>query len=332
MVQLLHFTCTTFLARRFGRGATKVHIPPPKGGYISCPTFCCPALVQKGGLMPVDFKYKLDTSSKKFECPNCGKKTFVKYRDEKGYFAPDEFGRCDREVNCGYLMIPENDKVIVEPKPREIKPIQYIDFDDAATTSSNFEDNNLIKFLVSKFGVDAVNDLILQYRIGIDQTFPSTRDWIIWWQFDVNGRCRSGKLMRYLADGHRDKSHGTTWYHKINPKYKGFEVTQCFFGEHLLPMFPTKKVAIVESEKTAVIASHFMPEYLWLASCSKTGLGYHKCKVLKNRNVTLFPDLGAFEDWRKKAQEYGWSMYTHMEKNATAEERAMGLDIADYLI
>lgn len=282
--------------------------------------------------MPVDFEFKLDTGSKKFECPNCGKKTLVKYRNQKGEYCADEFGRCDREFNCGYLMIPSNDKVIVEPKQREFKPVQFIDFNDAVSTSCNFQDNNLMLFLASKIGIDAVDHMIQEYRIGVDQTNPNTRDWIIWWQFDIEGRCRSGKLMKYLADGHRDKSQNTTWYHKVNPKYKGFEVTQCYFGEHLISQYPSKKIAIVESEKTACIASHFMPDYLWIASGSSTGLGYHKSKVLRNRHVTLFPDLGAFDVWNAKAQEYGWNISKVLEQKATEDEKKRGLDIADYLI
>ncbi len=282
--------------------------------------------------MPVDFKYKLDTSSKKFECPNCGKKTLVRYLDAKGNFAPDVFGRCDREVNCGYMMIPDSEMIIVEPKRTILKPVQYIDFEDAVTTSTGFLDNNLIKFLIDRIGLDATNLMVQEYRVGIDQTFPSTRDWVIWWQFDYDGMCRSGKLIKYKPDGHRDKQHGMTWYHKVNPKYKDFEVTQCYFGEHLLRDYPRKRVAIVESEKTACIASHFMPEYVWLASGSKGGLGYHKSKVLKNRNVTLFPDLGAYDDWKAKAQEYGWNISRVLEDQATEEERKQGLDLADYLI
>ncbi|MCY4781694.1 DUF6371 domain-containing protein [Sphingobacterium sp. UT-1RO-CII-1] len=281
--------------------------------------------------MAVDFKFKLDTSSKKFRCPNCGKKTFVRYRDEKGNYAADIFGRCDREVNCGYLNIPDNEKVIVAPKIQRRKKLMFIDYEDAVKTSTRFEENNLINFLVDKLGYDAVDAIVERYRIGIDQTFPTTQNWIIWWQFDVDDNCRSGKLMKYGPDGRRDKSQSSTWYHKVNPKYKGFEVTQCFFGEHLI-VGNQNKIAIVESEKTACIASHFMPEFIWLASGSLTGLGYHKCKVLKHRHVTLFPDLGAFDKWKVKASEYGWNISRALEDRATADERELGLDIADYLI
>lgn len=282
--------------------------------------------------MPVDFEYKLDRSSKKFECPNCGKKTLVRYVNINGEFLQGDFGRCDREINCGFLSIPNQEKVIVAPSAIVHKQIQFIDFNDAVATSCHLEDNTLIRFLISKIGFDATNEVIQNYRIGVDQTNPNTRDWIIWWQFDINGNCRSGKLMKYRSDGHRDKTHPSTWYHKVDPKYRSFEVTQCFFGEHLIQSFPNRKIAIVESEKTACIASHFIPDYTWLASGSLTGLGYEKCKVLKNRNVTLFPDLGAYDKWKEKANEYKFNISNALEQNCTDDQRSMGLDLADFLI
>lgn len=67
--------------------------------------------------------------------------------------------------------------------------------------------------------------------------------------------------------------------------------------------YPTKAVAIVESEKSALVASHFMPDFVWLA----TG-GIHGCfkadtvGVLKNHAVILCPDLGAKMVWQEKVQ------------------------------
>ena len=51
-----------------------------------------------------------------------------------------------------------------------------------------------------------------------------------------------------------------------------YNLKQCLFGEHLLSEIPTKPVAIVESEKSALVATHYMPEFIWLA----TG-GIHGC-------------------------------------------------------
>jgi hypothetical protein len=53
-------------------------------------------------------------------------------------------------------------------------------------------------------------------------------------------------------------------------------------------------VALVESEKSALIASHFLPQYLWIATGGKNGaFNKEAMSVLKNRQVLLFPDLGA---------------------------------------
>ena len=40
---------------------------------------------------------------------------------------------------------------------------------------------------------------------------------------------------------------------------KDWQLTQCLFGEHLLPQRPDKTVALVESEKTAIICAALMP-------------------------------------------------------------------------
>jgi len=52
-------------------------------------------------------RYYFDKSGKKFCCPACQKKTFVLYVDsEKGNYLSEQYGRCDRESNCGYFLLP----------------------------------------------------------------------------------------------------------------------------------------------------------------------------------------------------------------------------------
>lgn len=54
------------------------------------------------------YRYGLPKKAKKTECPGCGHaKTFTQYIDnETGELLPEEFGRCDRESNCGYHLSP----------------------------------------------------------------------------------------------------------------------------------------------------------------------------------------------------------------------------------
>jgi hypothetical protein len=57
------------------------------------------------------YQRTLDKSSKKFSCPNCTKRTFVKYVEiETGNYLADNFGRCDRESKCGYQAHPPTAK------------------------------------------------------------------------------------------------------------------------------------------------------------------------------------------------------------------------------
>jgi hypothetical protein len=61
-----------------------------------------------------------------------------------------------------------------------------------------------------------------------------------------------------------------------------------------------KTIAIVESEKTAIIATHFMSDFVWLAAGGMNGC-FNKDAVI-------------------------------LEDNATDEQKTNGLDIADFLL
>jgi hypothetical protein len=120
-----------------------------------------------------------------------------------------------------------------------------------------------------------------------------------------------------------------------------FEAKQCFFGEHLLSRYLNKPVAIVESEKTAIIASICKPEYLWLA----TG-GFYGCKwyvpdvyeVLRGRKVILFPDLKADQEWGLRAgtvrsSGIDISLFDLRNlPNVSQDDIEDGLDIGDFCI
>ena len=55
----------------------------------------------------MNYRYTLDKSSKKYNCPECGKKRFVLYIDEVAKeFAPLQYGICDRKSSCGYHLAP----------------------------------------------------------------------------------------------------------------------------------------------------------------------------------------------------------------------------------
>ena len=113
---------------------------------------------------------------------------------------------------------------------------------------------------------------------------------------------------------------------------------QCFFGEHLLATDKTYPVALVESEKTALISSYYLPQYLWLASGGKNGcFNENSLLALVKRSVVLFPDLGATAYWQSKIgmmrnNGIKVQLFDYLETNAPESERKEGYDIADYLL
>ena len=66
-----------------------------------------------------------------------------------------------------------------------------------------------------------------------------------------------------------------------------------------------KPIAIVESEKAAIIMSQCNSAFTWIAAGGSNGLTYEKCMVLKGLDVTLFPDQGKYKEWKNKAEEIG---------------------------
>ena len=91
---------------------------------------------------------------------------------------------------------------------------------------------------------------------------------------------------------------------------------------------------MVEAPKTAIIASLYFPNFVWLAAGGLTYLTVDRCKALEGRRVILWPDQKALEEWREKAKKLSagrWQVSDFLEKNATDEERSKGLDLADYL-
>ncbi|WP_183560620.1 DUF6371 domain-containing protein [Mucilaginibacter sp. SP1R1] len=244
----------------------------------------------------------------------------LKYYDAIGYLAK----RYNIEI--------ESDTVytIPERKVYQQLPASFIPVEHVTPTLGHPDDNNLFKYLCTKFPADIVAGRFQEYFIG------THRNWCIFWQVDARGGVRSGKYINYHPNGHRDKDSKTSWHHnstkEYKPLYPDFNLQQCLFGEHLVARYPRRPIAIVESEKTALIASLIIDKYTWLSCCMKGGLNASKLASVANRSITLFPDLGAFDEWRVKATEFNLNISDHIERIATDDDRGRGLDLADFLL
>ena len=282
-----------------------------------------------------DFKYKLEKyngRSTRFMCPSCKQAhEFTRYQDQetKEYVHPS-VGICNRRDRCGYHYTPSqyfrdhgtSYVSTIEVTPTPPRPIDYIP-EEVMTASLNTE-NNFIKYLRSLFETKSIINAIEKYHIG-----DTTDGKVIYWQVDREGKIRTGKAMQYdPSTSKRVKDNkAVSWMH--NQVKRDFNLKQCLYGLHLYDK--NKTTAIVESEKTAIIASLAMPQFTWMA----TG-GLQNTKLideLKGCKVILFPDLGeGFEAWTEYALQNGFKVSSFLQDRANDEDKANGLDLADYVI
>jgi hypothetical protein len=245
-------------------------------------------------------RYSLEKSSKKHHCPECTKKRFVRYIDkEVGEYLPEQYGRCDREMNCGYHLSPYKNgyaKAIWEGKNRgkagwgpqrpypEKKPLNKpelacIPDEVLRHTRAGYERNLFIQNLLTQvtfpFGVQDIEKVISLYHLGTVQngyrsgatTFPF---------IDVAGNVRAIQVKQF---DEQNRTIGTDFLHSIIDKHyhkknkplpdwlraynQNETKVSCLFGEHLLSKYPYNPIALVEAPKTAIYGTLYLgfPEH-----------------------------------------------------------------------
>lgn len=303
------------------------------------------------------YKFSLDTSGKKFICPSCGQRRAVRYKNnETDEFFPDVVARCDRENSCGYHFTPKQYLTDIGAgyvpgiiKKEEVQVEQKIDFMPwtyVDQSMANYDNTNFALYLISLFRFEIARKALRKYFVGRSKNDNGKA--CIFWRLDADEKVRTGKIMFYNPDtGKRCKEINPTWVHN---KLQNFSFHLCFFGEHLLKQYPDVTIGIVESEKTAIIASIFMPNVIWLATGGNSGCKwkeYSVYKVLQDRDIILFPDFGffnkktektCFDEWTERANHIQERLtcsikVSHLlEDNLPGEERINDFDLADMLI
>ena len=207
---------------------------------------------------------------------------------------------------------------------------------------------------------------VQRYRLGM-----SRDGGVIFWQIDEHDATRDGKIMYYRPDCHRDHDRNPTWVSYLLKRSghlpQTFRSEHCLFGLHQLseklivkseeflsPSEATERnsqlytlnsqlrpVAVVESEKTAVIMSAVRPDCVWLATGGKRELNVAKLRPLQGCRVILFPDTDetgdTYREWYEVAQAAS-DVFGHpvtvsslLEQCATPSQKAAKIDIADLL-
>ncbi|WCC43299.1 DUF6371 domain-containing protein [Tenacibaculum finnmarkense] len=291
---------------------------------------------------------KYNGTKSRYNCPNCNKiGQFTRYIDtQTNEHLNDAVGVCSRLVKCGYHYKPKQyfqdnnisfDKIPSIPfirKPPPPKPATtYFNAEVMNKSLSSKAPNFFLDYLSTLWFEEDVIKLAKKYNIGTSNKWNGATTF---WQQDINGKIRSGKTMLYDPEtGKRVKKpyNHIGWEHS---KIDNFNLEQCYFGEHLLNEDKNKPIAICESEKTAIICSIYLPEFIRLACGSLNNLSEAKTKVLKGRNVVLFPDAGCYDNWNNKipklVKDVTFITSTLLRNKATEKEKEQGFDIADYLI
>ena len=249
---------------------------------------------------------------------------------------------------------------IYEPK---INKIVHFDFDTFKETLNvnRYSDNIFLNNLLKLIDVEDVTRIVELYRLGtINKGYMKGALTIPF--IDKLNNVRAIQVKQFDENNHTTK---TTFLHSIIESHyikNGKELPQwineykdqdkritCFFGEHLLSMFPNNPIGLVEAPKTAIICSLYfgLPksdnEIIWLAVYNKSSFTFDKLRSLNNRKVFVFPDLSkdgeTYNEWKEKTMQFTnempgttFSFSKFLENVATNEEKEKGLDIADYLI
>lgn len=239
-----------------------------------------------------EHRYILEKGSKKYRCPDCGKKTFVRYLDTSiGKYLPDQYGRCDREVKCSYHLNPYRDgyskmvseqergKYLIDWKPQRptYRPKQApkpepifipVEVFKQTLKPEGYKQNVFIQNLLSRvsfpFETKDIEKVISQYYLGT--VCNGYRAGAISFPFiDKDGNVRAIQVKQFDETNHTT---GTDFIHSMVEKYyqkknemlpgwleayqKNETKVSCLFGEHLLNKYTLNPIALVEAPKTAI--------------------------------------------------------------------------------
>lgn len=215
--------------------------------------------------------------------------------------------------------------------PVKLSP-SFVSMDRVKAAETDAPDTTLYQFLCSLFPTVEVNRVFGLYHIGATKRFLKTPGYASAFPYiNADGKCVDVKYMGYNADGHKNGKFN--WLKCIN-KTNDRRAPWCLFGDHLIKDLPGAPVGVVESEKTALVASLVAPSFVWVATGSLNNLNAERCANIKGRDVYLFPDNGGVAAWLDKAkslQKEGFKIYfcgRYITDHAKGEKD----DLADILI
>ena len=158
-----------------------------------------------------------------------------------------------------------------------------------------------------------ISEVLNDYHVGHGKNGHT-----IFWQIDELGEVRTGKMMKYKSDGHRDREASWNFDFIHSALFRDQRLTQwdedkqeaqlTFFGMHLLNRYPNATVNIVESEKTALLMAISYGNHatqVWMACGGLEMLSRERLApiISQGRQIVLFPDRDGIDKWKAKARQ-----------------------------
>jgi hypothetical protein len=236
------------------------------------------------------YKYTLDPSPKKFYCPACGKKRFVRFIDvEANLYLDMQYGRCDRENSCGYFVTPSG---CVKTEGKSVS-VSFNYMDNVTIRYDMIEKDPLYRFLASNLGIKRTKESFDLYGV------KHLNGYTVFPLQDKN-HMYTAKMIRYKPNGKRDREgKGSTTYLHSYLKREGYYTT-CLFGQHLVEK-DTKLLFLVESEKTALVVNILTGRVCLALGTKRRTIDV--LEFLKGKIVIMLPDADGVEDWRAMSRK-----------------------------
>ena len=161
-----------------------------------------------------------------------------------------------------------------------------------------------------------ISEVLNDYHVGHGKNGHT-----IFWQIDELGEVRTGKMMKYKSDGHRDREASWNFDFIHSALFRDQRLTQwnedkqeaqlTFFGMHLLNRYPNATVNIVESEKTALLMAIAYGNHatqIWMACGGLEMLSRERLApiISQGRQIVLFPDRDGIDKWKAKARQLNY--------------------------
>ena len=307
-----------------------------------------------------------------FKCFSCGAKggvvEFLKMHEHLSF--PDAIRWLGKKYNIETDMTDFN---YTPPPPRPAPPpLELLELPKhlmaGTLVDTALAQDNLVRWIRTGIRWNTIQRKRVEEMIGLYDVGHGKHGHTIFWQIDERGRLRTGKMMKYREDGHRDKEAkwNFDWIHATLSRHWDFERQEMtdeppypfpqlydpsrqeaqitFFGYHLLNHWKRKDidqtVCIVESEKTALlmaIAYGNHAKQVWIACGGLEMLTRERLQPIidKRRRIILYPDRDGIKKWQQKAEQLHYDRLTVDARPVTEwwkPQDGEKADIADVVI